>query len=944
MNQAIKKQAGSEAGRDESPATAALHAGEALAALHSLFDRPNTPGEVVLTPIIPNGPTKRTFRASVHSPNVERQLSDYLKTAGVGANCYYRAGEVSLNSEGAEIADTNIVATYSIWGDFDAPAGETPEACTTRVGDMLEALEAARLGPDIVVNSGNGVQVHWLTARVPFTGDAAIPREVIRGFNKRIAAALGGDPAVVNVGRLLRLPGTTNLPTKSKRAKGRVPCRASLVSARPYDPARRRLDTLEDIEAFVGQIERWAADNIGLPAATRATDTAIVAGAGFDGEAWHIVLPEWMARWLLQGFKQAANRDLERNRWQAAIRTARHACSALPDDEVRDAILDFDARWEDGPSNPEAVDAVLSEQGLPDRFGLPQLVRLLSDRGWADNRGFLAKADFSTVPPANDNDMPGSTAERARPVLLQDVDVAGTLDGLEASIVDRGLPLYQRGTLVMVVRERYRDRCGREVSSSSLRVVTAANLTDFASRHFDVRRPGRKGEVPALLSHQHAAAFLDRGEWSLPTIGALVQAPALARSGRIVSAPGFDAESGIYLADTLPGFVVPDPAAWRTEADARRAARKALDLVAALFSHYSFKTPADRSVALAALLTPFAVHAGVRGPLFAFNGTGPGVGKSKLVDTIAVLLTGARAQAMTQGVSAAEFEKHMLGKVLEGALLLNIDNVEQPLEGDTLNAVLTQEKLSIRPLGTSRTVTVEHRLTLYATGNNLMVRGDMARRVLTCRIDPSVERPELRAFPFDPTERAAAERAALVSAVLTVLAAHAHCGFPGVAMLTTAYGSFEEWSRYVRAALVWLGEADPLDVTARLREADPVLTRLGAVLEALASTIGLDALFGAKDIVPGAAVADFDDAAVGDAPAPRQVLGAALQEALAEERIGRGVADAAGAGRYLTKHEGRVVNGLRLDRARNDAKRGHLYRVSRIADANPHSAGGGSGG
>ena len=41
----------------------------------------------------------------------------------------------------------------------------------------------------------------------------------------------------------------------------------------------------------------------------------------------------------------------------------------------------------------------------------------------------------------------------------------------------------------------------------------------------------------------------------------------------------------------------------------------------------------------------------------------------------------------------------MLGKVLEGAALLNIDNVEQPLEGDTLNAVLTQERLSIRPLG-----------------------------------------------------------------------------------------------------------------------------------------------------------------------------------------------------------------------------------------------------
>ncbi|SDA28327.1 Bifunctional DNA primase/polymerase, N-terminal [Methylobacterium sp. UNC378MF] len=668
---------------------------------------------------------------------------------------------------------------------------------------------------------------------------------------------------------------------------------------------------------------------------------------GGSGEAYLPELNESAARKLLTGLEQTAN-DLDRDEWIAFVKAVHTVCApALGEEIAFAALLRFTDRWEAAPegADPELLRRAIHEGRQLESYGLRNLVRVMRERGWTAGAGFLAQLDFSDAPPANDNDMPGATDDPPRPVLLQDADIAGALDAFEASVTERGLPLYQRGGPVMVARGRYRDRCGREVSGSALHMMTVANLTEFASRHFDVRRPGRKGsEVPAILSHQLAAAYLDRGQWRLPTIGALVQAPILARSGRIVSAPGFDPESGVFVADTLTGFTTPDTSDWRTETDARRAARAALTLLAGLFSHYRFATPADRSVALAALLTPFAVHAGVRGPLFAFNGTGPGVGKSKLVDAIAVLLTGARAQAMTQGVSAAEFEKHMLGKVLEGASLLNIDNVEQPLEGDTLNAVLTQERLSIRPLGTSRTVTVEHRLTLYATGNNLVVRGDMARRVLTCRIDPGVERPELRTFPFDPAERAAAERTALVSAALTVLAAHAHSGFPGMARLTTAYGSFEEWSRYVRAALVWLGEADPLDVTAGLREADPVLTRLGVVLDALVSTVGLDVPFGARDIVPGSALTEFVAADDGDAPAPRQVLGAALREALAEERIGRGLADAAGIGRYLGRNEGRVVNGLRLDKARSDAKRGHLYRVSRAADANPHSARGGSGG
>ena len=39
---------------------------------------------------------------------------------------------------------------------------------------------------------------------------------------------------------------------------------------------------------------------------------------------------------------------------------------------------------------------------------------------------------------------------------------------------------------------------------------------------------------------------------------------------------------------------------------------------------------------------------------------------------------------------------------------------------------------------------------MTATGNNLVLVGDMTRRALLCRLDPERERPELRRFDSDP--------------------------------------------------------------------------------------------------------------------------------------------------------------------------------------------------
>ena len=148
-------------------------------------------------------------------------------------------------------------------------------------------------------------------------------------------------------------------------------------------------------------------------------------------------------------------------------------------------------------------------------------------------------------------------------------------------------------------------------------------------------------------------------------------------------------------------------------------------------------------------------------------------------------------------------------------------------------------------------------------------------------------------------------RARLVVAGLTVLRAYEVAGRPDQKL--PEYGSFEEWSQRVRSALVWLGEADPCLTRARFKESDPEREALGAVLAALLP-ISDGAWKKCKDVVNG-----FDTAsAVNDA-----MNGAGIS------------CNPKALGIYLSRHNGRTVDGLRLDTAKDKHAKVLTFRVTK---------------
>ena len=180
--------------------------------------------------------------------------------------------------------------------------------------------------------------------------------------------------------------------------------------------------------------------------------------------------------------------------------------------------------------------------------------------------------------------------------------------------------------------------------------------------------------------------------------------------------------------------------------------------------------------------------------------------------------SGTSPATMTYVDNTDEQRKRILALLMQGTPIVNIDNIDEPMRGAAFCSVLTEPVFDDRILGVSKIARVPTTTTWLGTGNNIVIVGDLARRVLFCQLDPRVERPDELEFPFEPVAMARENRPRFVAAALTVLRAHVVAGQPQEGL--PPYGSFEQWSEVVRASLVWAGQEDPLLGRQAVREAD----------------------------------------------------------------------------------------------------------------------------
>jgi hypothetical protein len=160
---------------------------------------------------------------------------------------------------------------------------------------------------------------------------------------------------------------------------------------------------------------------------------------------------------------------------------------------------------------------------------------------------------------------------------------------------------------------------------------------------------------------------------------------------------------------------------------------------------------------------------------------------------------------MTAPAGDEEFRKKITATLLSGTTLIVLDNVEGPLLASSLAAALTADTWSDRILGQSAMVTLPQHVTWVATGNNLQLGGDLARRCYWIRLDAHTSRPWQRTGFRHPDLLGwvSAQRGDLVHALLTLSQAWYHAGQP--AAVTPILGSFEAWTRTIGGILTHVG-------------------------------------------------------------------------------------------------------------------------------------------
>jgi hypothetical protein len=481
-------------------------------------------------------------------------------------------------------------------------------------------------------------------------------------------------------------------------------------------------------------------------------------------------------------------------------------------------------------------------------------------------------------------------------IYIKNGELPRVVNEAEEALILLDREIYQRGGLIVrPVLTKLKAADDRDMQGWRLIPVTQPYLVETltcAARFlkYDARS---KAWAAVNAPEQVAQTYLARqGTWKLPILSGIVHTPFLRADGSLCERPGYDPASGLLFKPGRESFPPVPPQLGKDDAVA------ALTELEQLIATFPFVGEADQAVALSATLTALDRRAMATAPLHAFTSPTAGTGKSLLVDIVATLATNQLMPVISQGRTEEELEKRLGAALLAGDVVISLDNCEHRLESVFLCQALTQEKLNIRLLGLSRNVETPVNATIFATGNNLTIAGDLTRRALMCSLDAHCERPELRTFDVDAIKTARSNRGRLVVAALTVLRAW-QLARERETLSLPPFGSFETWSRRVREPLVWLGRADPCSTVVRVRDSDPAREALWAVMVQWNEHLGVGQAYTVQDVIKRAVVeTDFQTALTA-------VAGNQSGLFVNNDRLGR----------WLKKVQGKIVGGFCLSQA-----------------------------
>jgi len=692
---------------------------------------------------------------------------------------------------------TDIAAIEYLLSDLDPAKDETPVAAKARYRAQLEKMQPM---PTAVIDSGNGLNGLWrLGTTIPlgapvrdskgkltFSDEDKATIADVEARCKAMMERLGSAAGTQNIDRILRLPATINLPTKAKRAAGRVQCETALLW---FNGATCTLDDFPLADEPHSQGKRGGEAK--LPAELLAMLYLPDSGAGNP-------VGHWPTRsHLFYAFINAALRK------------------SVDENTIVEAALD--------PAYAgNAIYAHVQENGGEDHVKR-QIERAANEMPSVDDKG-------RTI------------------ITVVEGKLDETWRATQKALIEHNCPVYVRGNKLVQPLWRWEQSSTdkRQVLTAYIERLNVDRLADM-TQHRAVQFRKYNARVRRVIDidppNDVIRRLLEIKYWLFPTLVGIINAPTMRDDGSLLTEPGYDRATQLWHKSSGEVVLPPIP-----ERPTREEAVAALKELNGLLEEFPFEVNEGetkercvaRSVALAGMMTT-ALRGALRVavPHFLVNAPEPRSGKTYLIILITVLATG-HIPPSTAGASEDrpdELEKRIETAALSGRPIMHLNNLPNGMNFDSprLSELGTEGFVTIRILGRHEEGLCDCRATtVFLNGNNVRVVGDLVLRTLECSLDPKSEEPEKRTFKFDPLAAIRKDRGAYLSAIFTIARAFLRADHPipkPEGMHSVA--GFEAWSRLVQQPLMWLGMADPCGNITSMRAMDAQsdeLQRLHSVL------------------------------------------------------------------------------------------------------------------
>jgi uncharacterized protein DUF3854 len=341
--------------------------------------------------------------------------------------------------------------------------------------------------------------------------------------------------------------------------------------------------------------------------------------------------------------------------------------------------------------------------------------------------------------------------------------------------------IFRRGSTIV------RMQTHPVLAAETLTIVTLKGRLD---RIADCMVLTEKGETPARPPSDVVADILAHINPPFPVLNGISLVPLFVPDSRLLTREGYDPEYGLFLGlrelENVRGTMPVD--------QARQL------ILEELLGDFPFVDEASKAHIIALLLLPF-VRQMIQGPtpLHLLHAPTRGTGKGLAADVAALVTLGVPAPVMALTGQEDETEKRITAMLLSGTSLILLDNVTA-IRSPSLAAVLTASEWHGRRLGQSEMVRAPNNAVWMATGNNVELSDEIARRVVTIRLDSKMEQPEQRTKFRHPNlvGWVKEHRSELVCACLSLIQSWIDAGRPpGVATL----GRFEQWTQVLGGIL-----------------------------------------------------------------------------------------------------------------------------------------------